>query len=80
MAVAGTRRALQKHSWRFGQARAYVTVGAPIPTDGLTTSDVPALKARTRAAIEALRAQLAPLVDGAVAAGAPDAGAAAGLL
>ncbi|HEV8325782.1 MAG TPA: lysophospholipid acyltransferase family protein [Myxococcota bacterium] len=63
VAVAGTRRALQKHSWRFGRARAFVTVGEPIPTDGLTMSDVPALKARTRAAIDALRATLVPLVD-----------------
>lgn len=32
--IAGTRAALPKHSWRFGRARATVTVGRAIPSAG----------------------------------------------
>jgi 1-acyl-sn-glycerol-3-phosphate acyltransferase len=61
VAVAGTRPALPKHSWRFGHARALVTVGEPIPTRGMTLDDLERLKTETRAAIAALRDRIAPL-------------------
>lgn len=63
LAVAGTRTALAKHDWRFGFARALVTVGAPIPTQGLGLDDLEELKARCRAAIETLRAEIGPLAS-----------------
>jgi 1-acyl-sn-glycerol-3-phosphate acyltransferase len=53
MAVLGTRDALIKHDWRFGSSRAEVRVLDPIPTEGLTKADVPALRDRTRAIIAA---------------------------
>jgi 1-acyl-sn-glycerol-3-phosphate acyltransferase len=59
IAVSGTRRALPKHSWRFGLSRARVTVGQPIPTRGRSLDDVEGLKAEARAQIEAMRARLA---------------------
>jgi len=63
VAVAGTRRALPKHDWRFGRARAVVTVGEPIPTAGLTADDLEAVKATARDRIEGLLAQIRPLAD-----------------
>jgi 1-acyl-sn-glycerol-3-phosphate acyltransferase len=48
VAVVGTRDALIKHDWRFGRSRAEVRVLEPIPTDGLTKADIPALRDRTR--------------------------------
>lgn len=63
VAVAGTRTALPKHSWRFRRSHALATVGEPIATDGMTLDDVEALKAEARRRIEALRASLAPLVE-----------------
>ncbi len=62
IAVAGTRDALPKHSWKFGFARGLVRVGQPIRTAHLGLDDVAQLKERTRAAIEALYAEIAPLV------------------
>lgn len=61
LAVAGTAAAMPKHDWRFGQARAYVAVGAPISTAGLTLDDLPALRDQVRAEIQALRDQITPL-------------------
>jgi 1-acyl-sn-glycerol-3-phosphate acyltransferase len=58
IAVSGTRRALPKHSWRFGLSRARVAVGRPIPTVGRSLTDVEPLKAEARAQIEAMRARL----------------------
>jgi 1-acyl-sn-glycerol-3-phosphate acyltransferase len=63
VAVAGTRRALPKHSWRFSRARALVTVGAPLSTRGMTAADLPRLKAAAREQIESLRHTLSPLVE-----------------
>jgi 1-acyl-sn-glycerol-3-phosphate acyltransferase len=63
VAVAGTRRALPKHSWRFAPAKAFVTVGTPLSTRGMTAADVPTLKAAAREQIEALRRTLQSLVE-----------------
>jgi 1-acyl-sn-glycerol-3-phosphate acyltransferase len=58
LAVTGTRAALRKKDWRFGECHAEVRVLEPIPTEGLTLADVPALRERTRERIvEALQAQ-----------------------
>ncbi len=70
IAVCGTRKALPKHSWKFGFTRALVAVGTPIPTAGRGAGDLEAIKAETRAQIEAMRARMLPLTS---AAGAPDA-------
>jgi len=58
LAVAGTRKALPKNSWRFARAKALVTVGTPISTREMTLDDLERLKAETRAQIEAMRATL----------------------
>jgi 1-acyl-sn-glycerol-3-phosphate acyltransferase len=60
IAVCGTRKALPKHSWKFGFTRALVAVGTPIPTAGRSTSDIGAIKAEARAQIEAMRARMLP--------------------
>ncbi|MFZ1109837.1 MAG: lysophospholipid acyltransferase family protein [Rhodomicrobium sp.] len=62
IAVCGTRKALPKHSWKFGFTRALVAVGAPIPTIGRGAGDLEAIKGEARAQIEALRAQMLPLL------------------
>ena len=63
LAVLGTRDALIKHDWRFGESHAEVRILDPIPTDGLTKRDTAALRERTRAAIaealEEMRAERA---------------------
>lgn len=63
LAVAGTRDAMAKGTFRFQRARARVLVLEAIETVGLTLDDVDALKARTRALIaegrERLRRELA---------------------
>lgn len=59
LAVSGTENALPKGSWKVGRADARVAVGEPISTKGMTLDDLDALSARTRAAIEALRVQMA---------------------
>jgi 1-acyl-sn-glycerol-3-phosphate acyltransferase len=64
IAVAGTRRALPKHSWRFSRARALVTMGTALSTRGMTVADIPRLKEAAREQIEALRRALVPLVEG----------------
>jgi 1-acyl-sn-glycerol-3-phosphate acyltransferase len=65
IAVCGTRKALPKHSWKFGFTRALVAVGTPIPTAGRSASDLEAIKAEARAQIEALRARMLPLTSAA---------------
>jgi 1-acyl-sn-glycerol-3-phosphate acyltransferase len=62
IAVCGTRKALPKHSWKFGFTRALVAVGSPIPTVGRDASDLDAIKGEARAQIEALRAKMLPLL------------------
>ena len=51
MAVAGTRNAMATGSLLFGRANAEVRVLEPIPTEGLTLADVPALRDRVRTLI-----------------------------
>ena len=58
LAVVGTREGLIKGDWRFGRSDAEVRVLEPIPTDGMTKRDVPALRDRTSAAIEAALAEM----------------------
>ena len=48
LAVHGTRTAMRKHDWRFGHARAEVRILEPVSTEGLTRSDVAALRDRVR--------------------------------
>ena len=55
LAVTGTKEALRKHDWRFGRASAEVHVMEPVPTEGLTLDDVPALKEQVRGMIAAQR-------------------------
>jgi 1-acyl-sn-glycerol-3-phosphate acyltransferase len=60
IAVCGTRKALPKHSWKFGFTRALVAVGSPIATAGRRLED---LKAETRTQIETLRGRMLPLTS-----------------
>jgi 1-acyl-sn-glycerol-3-phosphate acyltransferase len=53
VAVIGTRAALRKHDWRFGECRAEARMLAPIPTAGMTTRDYPKLRDQVRATIAA---------------------------
>lgn len=55
MAVAGTRNAMPKGTILFDRARAEVRVLEPIPTEGLSLADLPALRDRVRALIQAER-------------------------
>ena len=59
LAVAGTRKAIRKGSLVIGRSRAEVRVLEPIPTTGLTLTDVPALRDRVRAIIQKERDGLA---------------------
>ena len=77
IAVAGTRHCMAKHSFAFRRARAKARVLAPIPTTGLTNLDVPALRDRARAVIDAERRVLQRELAGELAGAAP-AGARAG--
>lgn len=63
LAVVGTERALRKNDWRPAPAQAVVAAGTPISTEGMTLSDLPALKERTRREIEILRARIRPLAS-----------------
>jgi len=58
IAVAGTRECMAKHSFQFRRARAKARVLDAIPTVGMTNSDIPALRDRTREIIDAARRQL----------------------
>ena len=59
IAVAGTRDAMAKGSFRFLPARAIAQLLEPIPTTGMTLADVSTLKQLTRERIEAGRRLLA---------------------
>ncbi|MEO6527692.1 MAG: 1-acylglycerol-3-phosphate O-acyltransferase [Gemmatimonadaceae bacterium] len=58
IAIAGTRDCMAKGSFAFRPAHARARVLAPIPTAGLTLSDVATLRDRTRATIDAARRAL----------------------
>jgi 1-acyl-sn-glycerol-3-phosphate acyltransferase len=58
IAVAGTSQALARGSLLFYPARAEVRVLSPVPTEGLTDADVPALRERVRGMIRAARDEL----------------------
>ena len=58
IAVAGTRFAMAKGSFRFQPARALAAHLEPIETTGMSLADIPALKEQTRAAIEEGRRNL----------------------
>lgn len=55
LVVAGTRHAMAKGSFVFRPAVAEVRALAPVTTEGLTMSDVPALRDRVRELIDAER-------------------------
>jgi 1-acyl-sn-glycerol-3-phosphate acyltransferase len=58
IAVAGTRNCMAKHSFQFKRARAKARVLEAIPTEGLTTADLPSLRERTRQVIDTARRDL----------------------
>ena len=58
IAVAGTRHAMAKGSFRFRRAEAICHVLEPIPTEGLSMADVPALRDRVRAMLVETRHRL----------------------
>ena len=51
LAIDGTMNAIPKHGWQFGRADVRLDVLPPVPTDGLTLDDVPALRDRVRQSI-----------------------------
>lgn len=59
IAVAGTRNAMAKGTFRFLRARAVAQMLEPIDTTGMTLNDIGRLKAMTRERIEAGRRTLA---------------------
>ena len=56
--VAGTRRAMAKHTFQFQKTRAICRVLEPIETTGLTLADLAVLKQRTIDAITAAKVRL----------------------
>jgi 1-acyl-sn-glycerol-3-phosphate acyltransferase len=56
--VAGTRRAMAKHTFQFQKTRAICRVLEPIETTGLTMADLGTLKQRTRDVIAAAKERL----------------------
>ena len=62
LAVAGTRDAMAKGTFRFKRATAVCRVLEPVETKGMTMADLPALRERVReiigAAVEQLRQEL----------------------
>ena len=60
LGVAGTTTALSKGSWLLSYSRAFVVVGTPISTKGLTLEDLNDLKEKVRIEIENLRKKIIP--------------------
>ncbi len=58
LAIRGTRQAIARHDWRIGRAHAVVEILEPVPTTGMTMTDLPALKERVRGMIEEARDRL----------------------
>ncbi|AHG87621.1 phospholipid/glycerol acyltransferase [Gemmatirosa kalamazoonensis] len=65
IAIAGTRDAMAKHSFRVNRAVAGCRVLPPIETAGMGPRDVPALRNRVRALIDETRRQLRDELAGA---------------
>jgi 1-acyl-sn-glycerol-3-phosphate acyltransferase len=63
IAVAGTRNCMAKGSFSFRPAHAKARVLTPIPTEGLTLADVPALRDRARETFDAARRALQRELD-----------------
>jgi 1-acyl-sn-glycerol-3-phosphate acyltransferase len=63
IAIAGTRSCMAKGSFAFRRAHAKARVLAPIATEGLTMADLPDLRERTRATIDAARRALQRELD-----------------
>lgn len=59
IAVAGTRHAMAKGTFRFRRARALAKVLEPVPTEGLTLKDVARLREDVRSRIDSARRDLA---------------------
>ena len=57
IALRGTRALMPRGSLRVKSGEVFVTIGAPIPTSGLTLEDRPALIQRVRDAIAAMAAE-----------------------
>ncbi len=74
IAVAGTRYAMAKGTFRFLPARALATSLDPIETTGLSVADIPALKQQVRDAIDEGRHALARELGIVVGPGPVDAG------
>ena len=64
LVVHGARGALPAHDWRFGLATAEVRILEPVPTEGLTAADVPALRDGIRDRIAAELAVMRAELDG----------------
>jgi 1-acyl-sn-glycerol-3-phosphate acyltransferase len=64
MAVAGTRHAMTRGSLVMRRARAEVRVLEPVETAGLTLDDLPELRDRVRATIDAARRSLRAELEG----------------
>jgi 1-acyl-sn-glycerol-3-phosphate acyltransferase len=64
IAIAGTRDAMAKHSFRVNRAHAACRVLEPIETAGMGPRDVPALRNRVRALIDAARRELRDELEG----------------
>ena len=58
IAVAGTRNAMAKGSFRFNRAHAEARVLEPVETKGMTAADVPGLRDLVRDRIDAARREL----------------------
>jgi 1-acyl-sn-glycerol-3-phosphate acyltransferase len=58
LGVAGTTTALSKGSWLLSYSKAFVVIGEPISTKGLTLENVHELKERVRTEIERLRSSI----------------------
>jgi len=56
--IAGTRRAMAKHTFQFQKTRAICRVLEPIETTGLTLADLATLKERTRTVIATAKERL----------------------
>lgn len=52
LGAVGTNKAFPKGTWKVGRSEAYVAMGEPISTQGMTLDDLPELKETTRRAMQ----------------------------